>query len=149
MLIARTQDLDLIHFTSPEDRDRACRANWALHREAGTASTAVIYFELEPGKHLGRHTDSAEEVLVVLEGTVEAIVGEERVRLEAGALALVPAQVPHDVRGVGDRTARVAGVFSSNSIVSVFDGEWQPVGSRVVTTPMPAAAEEATTPAAS
>jgi quercetin dioxygenase-like cupin family protein len=133
-----TRALELVRFSSDEDPTRECRAAWAVHREAGSASTAVIYFELEPGKRLGRHTDSAEEVLVVLEGTVEAVVGEERVRLEPGGMAVVPALVPHDVVNAGDRPARVAGMFSSNTIVAVFDGPWQPIGSNVVTTPPPA-----------
>jgi len=133
-----TRSLELTHFTSPNDPSRDCRAAWAVHRETGSASSAVIYFELAPGKHLGRHVDSAEEVLVVLDGTVEAVVGDERVRLTAGGLAVVPALVPHDVVAVGDRPARVAGVFSSNTIVATFDDVWQPVDSRVVTTPMPA-----------
>ena len=137
MLALQTRDLELTHFTS-SDPTRECRATWAVHREAGAASTAVIYFELDPGRHLGRHTDSAEEILMVLEGTVEATIGEKRIRLDAGALAVVPAQVPHDVRAIGESTARVAGVFSSNTIVSVFDGPWEPIQSRVVTTPEPA-----------
>jgi quercetin dioxygenase-like cupin family protein len=135
-----TESLELTHFTSPDDPTRECRAAWAVHRETGSASTATIYFELPPGRRLGRHTDSAEEVLVVLEGEVEAVVGDERARLEAGGLAVVPAQVPHDVVNVGEEPARVAGVFSSNTVVSVFDGPWRPVDSRVVTTPEPAAA---------
>lgn len=137
MNAVRTRTLELTRFTSPDDPSRDCRATWAVHRETGAASTAVIYFELEPGKRLGRHTDSAEEILVVLDGAVEAEVGEKRVRLEAGALVVVPAQAPHDVISVGDRPARVAGMFSSNTIVSTFDDPWQPVNSRVVTTPMP------------
>jgi len=133
-----TQDLELVRFFSENDEARECRATWALHGESGSASTAVIYFELERGKRLGRHRDSAEEVLVVLEGAIEATVGDDRIRVEAGGMALVPAQVPHDVRNVGDGPARVAGFFSSNTIVAVFDEPWQPIGSRVVTSPAPA-----------
>jgi quercetin dioxygenase-like cupin family protein len=89
---------------------------------------------------LGRHTDSAEEVLVVLAGEVDVIVGDERRRVTAGGLAVVPAEVPHDVAGAGDETARVTGVFSANTIVSVFDDEWVPSGTRVLGTPPPAEA---------
>ena len=42
-----------------------------MHTGVGAASTAVIYFEHEPGEHHGRHTDSAEEVVLVLEGEAE------------------------------------------------------------------------------
>jgi quercetin dioxygenase-like cupin family protein len=88
---------------------------------------------------LGRHTDSAEEVLVVLAGEVDVIVGDERRRLAAGAMAVVPAEAPHDVVGVGDRAARVTGIFPSSKVVSVFDDAWLPYGTRVLGTPEPVA----------
>src|SRR6185436_2527867 len=61
----------------------------------GTADTAAVYMVFEPGGALPEHTDSAEEWLLVLEGTVEATVGDETGVLEAGQLALVPALAPH------------------------------------------------------
>ena len=79
----------------------------------------------------------AEEVLVVLEGEVEITVGDERGRARAGAIAVVPAEVPHDVAAV-EGPAKVAGVFSANTIVSVFEDTWVPYGTRVLGTPPPA-----------
>jgi mannose-6-phosphate isomerase-like protein (cupin superfamily) len=79
-------------------------------------------------------------VLVVLEGEVEIVVGDDRRRAGAGTLTVVPAGVPHDVIGAGDTAARVTGVFPSNTIVSVFDDEWVPYGTRVLGTPPPAEA---------
>jgi quercetin dioxygenase-like cupin family protein len=87
---------------------------------------------------LPSHTDSAEEVLVVLEGEIEATVEGKQGRLRAGGIAVVPAMVTHGARNVGDGVARVAGVFSSNTIVAVFDDEFEGVGTRVVGTPPPA-----------
>ena len=49
-----------------------------------TASTATVYFELEPGMHVGRHVDSAEELLLILEGSAEATVGDETGLRERG-----------------------------------------------------------------
>ena len=65
--------------------------------------------------------DSAEELLLVLEGTAEALIGEERGRLEAGELAVVPAMAPHDVWNTGDGVLRVLGFFSSSTVVATFD----------------------------
>jgi quercetin dioxygenase-like cupin family protein len=104
---------------------------------APARAAPAVYFELERGKRLGRHTDSAEEVLVVLAGEVDVIVGDERRRLQAGGMAVVPAEAPHDVIGAGDGTARVTGVFPSRTVVSVFDDEWLPYGTRVLGTPPP------------
>jgi quercetin dioxygenase-like cupin family protein len=140
MHAVQTQQLDLLPAHHRDDEANVVRAAWPLSRDTGSRSTAAVYFELERGMRLGRHTDSAEEVLVVLTGEVDVIVGEERRRLSSGGLAVVPAEVPHDVVAVGFGTARVTGVFPSNTIVSVFDDEWVPYGTRVLGTPPPAEA---------
>ena len=115
---------------------------------AGAASTAVVYFELEPGEHTGMHTDSAEEIVLILSGRAEATVGDERGELSAGGLGLVPALVPHDVRNVGEETVRVVGFFSSGVVVSVFDDPLMPAGKHVVGTPLPEESEVAPATAA-
>jgi quercetin dioxygenase-like cupin family protein len=60
-----------------------------------------VVFELDPGDELATHTDSAEEVLLVLGGVAEAAVDGRRARLEQGTIAIVPAMTPHSVRNVG------------------------------------------------
>ncbi len=86
----------------------------------GTAASAAVYLLFEPGAVLAEHTDSAEEVLLVLEGAVEATVGGETATLEAGQLAIVPALVLHGMRNTGDTPARVIGFFASSTNVAVF-----------------------------
>lgn len=140
MLAIQTQDLELTHFYSADDDTRHIDADWPIYRGTGSTSTAVVYFELAPGKRLGTHTDSAEEVLVILEGEVEAVIDGTRGRVRAGGLVRVPAMAPHDVRCVGDTPAKVAGIFPSNTIVSVFEDGFAPADLRVVGTPLPEAA---------
>lgn len=107
------------------------RADFPLSAAKGSDNTAIVYFELDPGKALGRHTDSAEEVLLVLQGTVEATVGDETAKLTEGDFVLVPEMVPHGVRNVGTEIARVVGVFSKGLIVATFDEAYEPIGQRV------------------
>ena len=133
----QTQDLELAPARHRDDAENVVRAAWPVHRGTGARSTAAVLFELDHGMRLGTHTDSAEEVLVVLEGEVDVVAGGERRRVSAGGMAVVPAEVPHDVVGAGAGTARVTGVFSSSTIVSVFDDEWVPYGTRVLGTPPP------------
>ena len=137
MHAVQTQQLELLPARHRDDEANVVRAAWPLSRASGSRSTAAVYFELDRGMRLGRHTDSGEEVLVVLAGEVDVIVGDERRRVAAGGLAVVPAEVPHDVVGAGDGTARVTGVFPSSTVVSVFDDEWAPYGTRVLGTPPP------------
>jgi len=101
---------------------------------------------LEPGEHLGSHTDSAEEILLILEGQGEATIGDERAPVQTGTIAVVPALVPHSVKNIGEETLRVVGFFSSSTVLSVFADPMEPFGTRYFTTPM--IEEEATVTAA-
>jgi hypothetical protein len=80
---------------------------------------------------------------------VNVMVGERRRRLRPGGLTVVPAEEPHDVIGVGDEPARILGVFGSSTIVSVFDDEWVPSGTRVLGASWPARASAASIRSAS
>lgn len=128
MLALQTSDLDLFEATSETDETRRLRFDFPISHLAGAASTAVVYFEVEPGEHIGMHTDSAEETVLILSGRAEAIVGDERGELAAGGLGLIPALVPHDVRNIGDETLRVVGFFCKSEIVSTFQETLQPLG---------------------
>ena len=100
----------------------------------GTHNSAVVYFELEPGCVLGTHTDSAEEILLVLEGTVEATLGHEQGQLASGGIVLVPEMAPHNVTNVGSVTAKLVGFFAKANVVSTFEEAFQPSGMRVFDT---------------
>src|SRR4029079_17695821 len=92
----------------------------------GPAEPPGGYVGFEPGGALPEHTDSAEEWLLVLEGIVEATVGDETGILEAGQLVLVPAIAPHSARNVGDGPARVLGFFGASTNVAHFSDELAP-----------------------
>ena len=142
MLTADLSRIELIEEISELDDREHLRFGFPLSSAGGTASTAAVYFELDPGRRLGRHTDSAEEVLVVLEGTAEAVVGDERRTAGAGTLVVVPAMAPHEVTNVGDGPLRVLGVFSSATVVSTFERPAAPGAEQVFVAgaPVPLAA---------
>ena len=77
----------------------------------------------------------------VVAGDAEAQVGEERGRLTAGDLAVIPAMVPHGVVNVGTETLKVVGFFSESEIISTFNESVQPFGVAVLNqgAPPPAA----------
>ena len=129
MLTARTADLDLMQVWVDSDPERGrVRFNFPINRAEGSSDTAVVYFELAPGGHLPTHTDSAEEILFVVEGEAEARVGDERGRIAAGDLAVIPAMVPHGVSNIGDRTLKIVGFFSESEVTSTFEEPLQPIG---------------------
>ena len=145
VIAERIDQLELMEVWYEDDPTMRLKVNFPFFLGTGTKSTAVVYFEIEPGHRLGTHTDSAEEILLILEGEAEVSLGDEQGRLSAGEMALVPAMVPHGMSNVGDETVRVAGFFSSNVVVSTFDRPMMPFGQRVVGTPPVVEEEEVPT----
>ena len=108
-----------------------------FNAETGNKDSAVGYFEVEPGNALPTHTDSAEEILLCLEGRVEVTLGNERSQISAGEMALVPAMVPHALRNGGTETVRIVGFFSRVMVESTFEQPLMPSGQRIFSTPSP------------
>ena len=154
---AKLGELELLEAGYENDPTTRVKANFPFSAATGTKNTAVVYFEVEPGHRLGTHTDSAEEILLLLGGEAEVSVGDEQSLVSAGEMAMVPAMVPHSVRNVGDETLRVVGFFSSSTVMSTFDRpvvptgdppSEAPFGQRTFLTPFPVALEHPPAPMA-
>ena len=107
------------------------RLNVALSETNGTESSSLIYFELDPECRLPRHTDSAEEIVLVLSGSAVAKVAERELAVGAGGVVVIPQQAPHEVRNSGPGVLRAVGFFATASPVSTFDEPVMPGGTRV------------------
>jgi quercetin dioxygenase-like cupin family protein len=144
VLTARTPDLELINVTQPDGRMNV-HVEFPINTHTGSADSAVVYFEIDPGERLATHTDSAEEVLYIVQGEAEATAGDETGRASAGDLVVIPAMVPHGVRNVGTERLKVVGFFTESKIVSTFEEPLQPLGAAQVEmgAPPPAVAEAA------
>jgi quercetin dioxygenase-like cupin family protein len=134
MITVDLRQLELQEEWSEKDPSERLWSAFALHRSMGSDQASVVYFELEPGGAVGTHTDSAEEVVLVLEGTVQVTLGDEQGVLSAGEFALVPAMVPHGVRNTGTERARAIGFFASAHVVSTFEQPLLPSGLQVFDT---------------
>jgi len=135
MKTVNLNNLELNEFTGKNDPSQHCLATFPMFGIHGTEYTATVYFELKPGYALGRHTDSAEELLLVLEGDLEVEVGGETSSLTANELAHVPQMVPHNLVNTGQTRARILGIFGgANNIVATFEKTWLPTNSNTVDT---------------
>ena len=129
MQTVTTSELELMDSWIESDPEHGrVRPAFPINRSTGSEGGAVVYFEIEPGKYLPRHTDSPEEILYIVAGTAEAEVGGERGIVRAGDLAVIPAMVPHAVHNVGDDTLKVVGFFSEADVTSEFEEPLQPLG---------------------
>jgi quercetin dioxygenase-like cupin family protein len=88
---------------------------------------------------LSPHTHTAEEVLLVLEGTARAILGETPATLTTGGVAVIPAMVLHNVENAGSTLLRAVGFFSASGMVSNYEHVIMPIATQVLVTPFPPA----------
>jgi quercetin dioxygenase-like cupin family protein len=140
MMTASTPELELNEAWLETDPRKRVRVAFPVNKATGAEHTAVVYFEVAPGDRLGTHTDSAEEILYIVAGEGEAEVGDERGRVRAGDLAVVPAMAPHGIVNTGDEPLKVVGFFCESEITSTFEAPLQPIGAPTVTmgAPVPA-----------
>ncbi len=81
----------------------------------------AVLVEFPPGTCTGHdlHAHRGEEFHLVLEGRIEAQQGDEVIQLEAGDTFHWSGCIPHQVRNVGDTTARVLAVTSATMLETV------------------------------
>ena len=96
----------------------------------GASASGSSLLEIEPGHRLPRHTDSAEETIVVVTGAASIARDGERGVLGAGGVAMIPAQAPHEVSNEGDDVLRFVAVYADIGVVTTYEDEVQPDGSR-------------------
>jgi quercetin dioxygenase-like cupin family protein len=63
-----------------------------------------VRVEFEPGEVAPEHTHPGEEIIYVLEGTLEYRIGGKTVTVKPGDVLFVPAGVVHSVKNVGAST---------------------------------------------
>lgn len=97
-----------------------------------TESTTGVFVEVDPGNACERHTHDVEEVVLVHRGTLEFTVGDEVTIQTAGEMNVVPADVLHAFRNVGDGPAGVLALMPTREATTTFERVVQPVGARVM-----------------
>jgi quercetin dioxygenase-like cupin family protein len=98
--------------------------------DVGASASGSSVLEIEAGRRLPRHTDSAEETIVVVEGSASVVLDDEPDELDAGGIALIPAGIHHEVRNAGEGPLRFVAVYADTDVVTTYESEVQPDGSR-------------------
>jgi quercetin dioxygenase-like cupin family protein len=122
--------LDLADAWIERDEKARWRSASAHTPEHGARATGSSVLEVPQGCRLPRHTDSAEEVIVVLAGRAEVTVGGQRDEVQTPGIALVPADVPHEVRNAGDDTLRFLALYAGTDVVTRYEAPVEPDGKR-------------------
>ena len=80
----------------------------------------LAYVDVDEGADLPEHAHEHEQVLNLLEGRFELILGGERILAEAGQVIVIPPNVPHSGRAL--TRCRILDVF--NPVREDFRVEW-------------------------
>jgi quercetin dioxygenase-like cupin family protein len=96
----------------------------------GARASGSSIIRVPTGCRLPRHTDSAEETIVTVTGTAEVEVAGQRSQVPAGGLAVVPEEAPHEVRNAGDTDLVFVAVYAAPDVVTRYDQDIEPDGSR-------------------
>jgi quercetin dioxygenase-like cupin family protein len=74
--------------------------------------TSQVLVEFAPGASFPKHSHPGEELVYVVEGTLEyALDGRPPATLKAGDVLFIPAETPHAVRNVGTTKATELGTY--------------------------------------
>jgi quercetin dioxygenase-like cupin family protein len=130
MIAIGSADLEFSDAYIEGDKRARWRSASGHSPSTGLRSSGSSVIEIAPGRRLPRHTDSAEETIVIVSGAAEVLVGDERASLTAGGVAVVPESVPHEVRAAGEESLRFVAVYASANVVTRYEEVVQPDGSR-------------------
>ena len=101
----------------PTDEDLPGVQRWEIVTgELGADSLTVVDVILRPGAAPPPHIHPTEEAMVVLEGELEAMLGDEVFTVTPGKTVLAPAGVKHGFVNRSGQPARIMGVFPTGKV---------------------------------
>jgi quercetin dioxygenase-like cupin family protein len=130
MIALTSDDLDFSEAYVEGDDTARWRSASGHSPSTGSRSSGSSVIEVPTRCRLPRHTDSAEESIVILAGAAEVLIGDEQASLAAGGVAVVPEGASHEVRNAGDEPLRFVAVYAGADVVTRYDDVVQPDGTR-------------------
>lgn len=124
--------LELLEVWSKADPGERVRFSFPISRDTGATRASVAYAELPNGGAIPRHHDTANEVVLVMEGRVEFEVDGSRTTVGEGRLVQIPSSVSHRVANVGITTARLLFYFDRPDDVVTFEHPLMPLDQSVL-----------------
>ncbi len=74
--------------------------------------TQVVLMTIEPGSDIGEQVHEADQVLVVVDGTGEAVLNRQHSLVQANSLVVIPAGTRHNVINTGSMTLNLCTHFA-------------------------------------
>jgi quercetin dioxygenase-like cupin family protein len=128
-------ELELAPFSVGDDPTAQGRIAVPVSAETGSTG-AVVVLEVDPGNKIPLHTHSADETLVVLQGSADATAGDLRGPVSVGSIIVAPAFTPHGFDNSGAETLRLVGYFPAGAFINYFDAPVAPFGAATFVVPV-------------
>ena len=84
--------------------------------ERGALSLSVADLVLTPDSRVPNHVHPTEEAMVILEGHLEAVLGDQVVTVTTGQTVLAPAGVKHGFVNRSESPARLMAIFPTSRV---------------------------------
>ena len=120
------------HNKLPETPWRPNVKRWDLTRPGdGTTSSSLLLFSVGAGEGAPLHEHESDELIVVLEGSIDARLGDDVQRVGPDCTVVVPPHVPHAFTSTGPGAAKILAFFpiaDPFDHTTYLDGEPPPSG---------------------
>jgi quercetin dioxygenase-like cupin family protein len=124
------------HIQGMRDASVRWAGAFAVYGGHGTTQSSTFVYEIEPGGHLGWHTDATEETQYIVAGTGELHVeGGGPYPVGPGSVFVLPTDVRHDLANTGKETLRAVAFFAAAMFTQTFDEVMLPPKTHVLGTP--------------
>jgi quercetin dioxygenase-like cupin family protein len=133
--IVVSEKLERAHVQGSQDKSVRWAGAFATCGGRGAIQSSTIVYEIEPGGHLGWHTDATEETQYIIAGAGELLMEDGKHRLGPGSIFVVPTNVRHDLANVGSDTLRAVAFFAAAMFTQTFDEVMLPPNTHVLGTP--------------
>ena len=87
-----------------------------VNGEMGAESLSVMDLVMSSESTVPTHTHPTEEAMVVLEGQLEAVIGDQVVTVQPGQTILASAGVPHGLTNKSGADARIMAIFPTGTV---------------------------------
>jgi len=133
--VVASSKLPRIQVRSADDPKIKWDAVFATYGGHGADQSSTIVYEIEPGGHLGWHTDATEETQYIISGAGELHTEEGTFPVGPGSVFVLPTNLRHDLANTGKDPLRAVAFFAAAMFTQDFDSEMLPPKSHILGTP--------------
>lgn len=133
--VIASETLARAHVQGAKDKTVDWKGAFATCGGNNAVQSSTIVYEIEPGGHLGWHTDATEETQYIIAGTGELRMEDGTHAVGPGSVFALPANVRHDLANTGSETLRAVAFFAAAMFTQTFDEVMLPPDTHVLGTP--------------